>query len=1117
MRTRIGTVALIAVMLAFQGVAQATEYFVNKDGADAKNGTARGTAFLTIQKGVDALKPGDTLTIGPGEYAENVSRVDLGNAQSDTVIRAEIPRTVILRGDVPAPDFEKVEGYRFVYAAPFDQAPEAVLEHATMKILEMKPNVMELEFQPGSMLYDGAAKRLYISPASQKPPEGRRYTVVLSGKSGLQLTNATRVTLEGISATGFHRTMSRRPDRWTEDYQWGIALDRPSSCTVRDCCAFLNCGGIVLNNGRGNVVEDCVAHDNADHNIQCFGGDNNAENIFRNCYAYRSGCGIDSYTTFSGPVLFKNSVSWGHSLDYSTKGGNSQQFASIESCVALGNIRIHNLKNSIFGGRDNEYGRDVTYTRDNIIFTEEEDLDIDREFADPINMDWRLQGDSRFVGAGEGGKDRGLYPDHNYTIYFLSPDGDDANDGTSLAKAKKTLPRVLSCLNPGDTLYLTKGVHRIPDNTAVGFGRAGAEKIHIRGRGHDRVVIEGALNLMFGSAEVEFEGISFADTANVKACEEIAFVNCTFAGLNVEGTKDLRITHALFGDAPLRLKGTQAVYLSGNIYANEEGPAVVLEGENDIFYSDYNSYQDGAQCWRVEGETRSLDDLRDEHDRYSVVLKPEIGGDRNSPRLTNLDIFAGRGPSGTSLGRTQEYEEKKPGLVGPFLHSVTDTTANIEWWTSMPATCELTWGETPEMENEAKRTNVYRFTSFSLTGLKPGQEYYFAIRTVDPSTKGATPLPTLRPNAAPLTFTTAAEAAAQKTYYVAPNGDDANDGLARNRAVKSISRAAAMATAGDTVLIAGGTYNEFVRVRATGAEGKPITFKAMPGEKVVMNGNDRALSQAVVILNKTHVNIDGITITRYAGPGIYLYEGNSVRITRCFANGAGPGYAGPLARARDCRGLLVRNCLMTSGMGSGLTFEYCPDAVIEHNVFLRNLIYGCVLANAPDQRIDFRKNIVCDSLPYKVQVQLFEITSAESFMEKDNCYFLRIPDAQRRMFMFYGRGPAYRRGLGEERVAKAVETKPVFFQDLVRVSLAEFQEKAGETGSFMADPKFKGTQGMEKGGTLWTGDPAMMFDKLLGKKGLDFPDAFATGPKVTEKNIGLVPEDFADFWFNKKP
>jgi len=1113
MWTRKAITVVLGLLLSWQVGADAAEYFVTKQGNDANNGASREMAFLTIQKGVDALQPGDTLKIGPGEYFETVRRAGLGDGRSDTVIRAEIPRTVLLRGDVPAPDFKKVEGYRFIYSARFAVTPEAVLEHGAMRVLEKKPNVMELEFEPGSMFYDGAAQRLYISTASQQPPEGRLFTVVVTGQSGLQLTVPKRVTIEGIGATGFHRTMSRRPARWIEDYQWGIVLDQPTSCTVRDCRAFLNCGGIMLNNGRGNVVENCVAHDNADHNIQYFGGDNNADNAVRNCYAYRSGNGIDSYTGFSGPMRFENNVAWGHGLEYSTKGGNSQEFAFMEGCVALGNIRIHHLKNCIFGGRANEYNREAKYTRDNIVFSQEEDLDIGREFADPINMDWRLQSDSRFVGAREDGKDRGLYPEHEYTIYFLSPDGDDENDGTSVAKAWKTLSRAVKALEPGDTLYLTEGVHRTEG--PVSIGKPGAENIHIRGRGRDRVTIQGVLN-MTGSAEVEIERVSFANNANAKDSEAIVFTNCAFDGLSVADVKGLKVTHSLLAGAAMRLEKSSGVHLSGNIFANARGVAVLLKGENDILYSDYNSYQDGARCWLVGGEERSLDDLRARHDRYSIVLEPELAAEEKSWRLTNPDAFAGRGPQGTSLGRYQEYEEQAPGLVGPFLHSVTDTTANIEWWTSVPATCEIAWGETPEMENNETRTNVYRFTSFSLTDLEPGRKYYFAIRAVDPSTKGAMPLPTLRPDAAPLTFSTAAEPHAPVTYYVVPDGNDANDGLARNRALRSVTRAAALAKAGDTVLIGGGTYSEFVRVRATGTEGKPITFKAMPGEQVTLNGSDRGLSQAMAILNKSHINIDGLYITMYAGPGIYMYEADDVRITRCFANGAGPGYAGPLAMANDSANLLVRNCLMTSGMGSGLTINHCPDAVIEHNVFLRNLIYGCVITNGPDERIDFRMNIACDSLPYKVQVQLFEIASAESFKEKDNCYFLRIPDAERKMFMFYGRGRAYILGLGAERAAKAVEKGPVFYQDLVRVSLAEFQEKAGDTGSFVADPEFKGTQGMEAGGKLWTGDPATMFDKLLGKPGLDFPDAFATDPRVTEKNIGLVPEDFEDFWFNKR-
>ena len=67
MSMRKGLAVLLGAMLAWQAHVYAAEYFVTKQGNDANNGTSRETAFLTIQKGVDALKPGDTLTIGPGE------------------------------------------------------------------------------------------------------------------------------------------------------------------------------------------------------------------------------------------------------------------------------------------------------------------------------------------------------------------------------------------------------------------------------------------------------------------------------------------------------------------------------------------------------------------------------------------------------------------------------------------------------------------------------------------------------------------------------------------------------------------------------------------------------------------------------------------------------------------------------------------------------------------------------------------------------------------------------------------------------------------------------------------------------------------------------------------
>jgi len=1105
-----GIMILVGAMIAVTGGAQGAEYFVNKQGDDDNNGTSRWTAFLSIGKGVDALAPGDTLIIGPGEYAENVFRAGLGNTEKDTSIRAEIPGTVLLRGDVPAPEeFEKVEGYRFVHAAPFDSEPETVLEHATMTLLGQKPNAAELEFVPGSFFFDNETKTLYISTGDQKSPQGRRYTVGVTGESGLHLERPTRVTIEGLSATGFHRTMARRPGWWVDDYQWGIILDRPTSCTVRDCRVFLNCAGIGLNNGRGNVVERCLAHHNAAHNIQYFGGDQNTDNVIRDCRAYSCEWGIDYYTTFAGPVRIENCTAWDHFMDYSTKGTDSAEFAFMEGCVALSDIRIHNLKNCILGGLENEYNRDSKYTLDTIVFSQEEDLDIGREFADPLNMDWRLQSDSRFVGAREDGKDRGLYPDHDYTIYFLSPDGDDENDGTSLGKSWRTFGRAASSLKPGNTLYLTEGVYSIPDNTAVGLGRPGAEQIHIRGRGRERVVIEGTLNLMENSAGVEFERISFAEPVNVKGCEEVAFKNCAFNGLNASNVNGLRVTHSLFAEAELQLEESSGVYLGGNIFANDHGPAVALQGENEILYSDYNSYEDAAQCWLIGDATRSLDDLRNRHDLYSIVLKPELAVEKSGPELANPDIFAGRGPAGTSLGMHREYEKEEPSVVGPFIHSVTDTTANIEWWTSGPTTCEVAWADTPEMEHTAASLNkhkvssvseqTYRFTSFSLSDLEPDRKYYFAIRSVQALSDEAATRPPVALDAPPLEFTTAAEAPAPKTYYVALDGDDANTGLKREEAWRSVGHAASQVAAGDTVMIAKGTYREMVRLRATGAPDKPITFRCMPGERVIFDGCERSLPNAIVVNQKKHIRLDGFYFTNFPGPVIALFSDDDVRVTRCFSDGRGPGYAGPLMIVRHCANVVVRNCVGIDGFGEMIYINDTRDMLIEHNVFLRNLIFAFILENAEDQKVVMQKNVCTDSLPFKSLVPNFSMENVESLIERDNCYYMRLPDEERAMFQFYGDADVFG---GNDRVG-----------------LAGYQKVVGDTGSFLGNPWFQGTLGMKEGETTMDRGreyTVLLSDKLVRKPDLDFPDLFVTDPKAVEKEVGLVPEDFEDFGFEKR-
>ena len=92
------------------------------------------------------------------------------------------------------------------------------------------------------------------------------------------------------------------------------------------------------------------------------------------------------------------------------------------------------------------------------------------------------------------------------------------------------------------------------------------------------------------------------------------------------------------------------------------------------------------------------------------------------------------------------------------------------------------------------------------------------------------------------------------TYVVdkaAPGAADTNPGT-EQMPFKTVQHAADTAGPGDTVYVMAGKYDERVKVKAGGTEGKPVAFVAMPRRSVTVGGFD---------LEASYIRVEGFEIT----------------------------------------------------------------------------------------------------------------------------------------------------------------------------------------------------------------------------------------------------------------
>ena len=126
--------------------------------------------------------------------------------------------------------------------------------------------------------------------------------------------------------------------------------------------------------------------------------------------------------------------------------------------------------------------------------------------------------------------------------------------------------------------------------------------------------------------------------------------------------------------------------------------------------------------------------MRPGSDVYSIVRAPQLVEAGGATALANADQFAGRGPLATAIGPYRRWQPRQMDLIGPFVDSKAETSADIEWWSSLPVEVDLCWGDTPQCANR-KRIAQNAFYSYSLVGLEAGKKYYVKVapRSISPS------------------------------------------------------------------------------------------------------------------------------------------------------------------------------------------------------------------------------------------------------------------------------------------------------------------------------------------------------------------------------------------------
>lgn len=191
-----------------------------------------------------------------------------------------------------------------------------------------------------------------------------------------------------------------------------------------------------------------------------------------------------------------------------------------------------------------------------------------------------------------------------------------------------------------------------------------------------------------------------------------------------------------------------------------------------------------------------------------------------------------------------------------------------------------------------------------------------------------------------------------RVLYVNPAGNDGNDGLAPDRALQTLTRAASLLRAGDTVYVAAGTYT----LRPVGP-GEPRPTEAVSIADVAGTAANPVQLIADIYGEYTGGATGDVVINAANAPiGIRVSRSSHIEIDGFRIIGArGNNGAGIQVRSNSPN-VTIRNCVITNS-ADGIRVEGSDDVLIFNNLIYRNDNRGIRINAARNARI-FNNTIV---------------------------------------------------------------------------------------------------------------------------------------------------------------